>query len=130
MAHMLNKKVVHNLDSILLRMMQKVKQCGFNGAMAAAHMNEDQEIISLTRVCGKLITHENNYYAIAHAKIGEMVDTFKNSGMEGRAKLRGELGYIGGVVKSSGSGHYFAAFTGASGDEDVMVAQYGIEIIP
>ncbi|TFG68247.1 MAG: hypothetical protein E4H27_08140 [Anaerolineales bacterium] len=130
MANMLNEKVVCNLDSILLRMMDKVKQSGFNGAMAAAHMDENQEIISLTRIHGKLITEENNYYAIAHAKLGEMFDTFKNSGMEGRVKLRGELGYIGGVVKLSGGTHYFAAFTGASGDEDVMVAQYGMEIIP
>ena len=67
-----------------------------------------------------------NLVAIAWSKAGEVIVSCANSGNPERKKIMGELGFVGGAY-AEGDGYKLAfAFSGATSEEDLEVAEYGI----
>ena len=68
----------------------------------------------------------NNFIGIAYSKAAEMADTKLNSGSKLRSAFQGEFGYQGGVLKKVQSGFILTVFSGASGEQDLEIAQAGM----
>lgn len=67
-----------------------------------------------------------NLVAIAWSKAGEVIAASENSGNPDRKNIMGELGFVGGAY-GEGSGYRLAfAFSGATSEEDLEIAEYGI----
>ncbi len=73
-------------------------------------------------------TGEDNL-AIAYTKASEMAVTLRNSGSLGRAKMKGENGWQGGVMTKSKTGYVFAAFSGGVSADDVKVSKAGLAVL-
>jgi hypothetical protein len=73
--------------------------------------------------------NKNNVLGIAYTKAAEMADTFKDSGSGVRAKLGGENGWKGGVIRKIPGGYVLAAFSGAKSEDDVAFSTAGLEIL-
>ena len=56
-----------------------------------------------------------------------MAETLQNSGSKVRTVKVGEFDYIGGLIRKVDSGYLMATFSGASGEEDLMVSQKGLD---
>ena len=70
-----------------------------------------------------------NLVAIAWSKAGEVIATGANSGNPERNCMCGELNFVGGAYGEA-KGYKFAfAFSGGTSEDDLVVAQYGIEKI-
>jgi hypothetical protein len=83
--------------------------------------------ISKMRVVGKLADDKVNLLGIAYTKVAEMAVTLKNSGNPERKDMRGEYGYIGGVIKKVEGGYLVGSFSGGKGEDDVAAAQEGLD---
>ncbi len=85
---------------------------------------------SKMRVVGASLTKGNsNLIAIAHSKAAEMADTFQNSGSGIREPLKGEFGYPGGAIEKVEGGYVLAAFSGATGEQDLAVSKEGLAFL-
>lgn len=68
-----------------------------------------------------------NLVAIAWSKVGEVIASGADSGDPNRNKIMGELGFVGGAYEE-GDGYKLAfAFSGATSEEDLEIARYGIK---
>ena len=67
-----------------------------------------------------------NLVAIAWSKAGEVIASCANSGNPERKKIMGELGFVGGAYSESDEYKLAFAFSGATSEEDLKVAEYGI----
>ncbi|MBK8502617.1 MAG: hypothetical protein IPL46_10590 [Saprospiraceae bacterium] len=83
--------------------------------------------ISKMRVVGKLADDKVNLLGIAYTKAAEMAVTLKNSGNPERKDMRGEYGYIGGVIKKVKGGYLVGSFSGGKGEDDVAAAKEGLD---
>ena len=117
------------LESILARMVTKSAAVKLSGVSAVAVLTADKKIHFVAANCGKMFSAECNYLALACSKIAEMADTLKESGSKVRPVAHGEFGYMGGALKAKGDLYYFAAFSGAKGEEDLEIARYGLKIV-
>ncbi len=70
-----------------------------------------------------------NLVAIAYSKASEMADTYKNSGSGVRPPMSGEFGWPGGLLLKTEGGALVAAFSGASGEDDVKVSRAGLDVL-
>lgn len=70
-----------------------------------------------------------NLVAIAYSKASEMADTFKNSGSGVRPPMNGEFGWPGGLILKNNGKALIAAFSGASGEDDVKVSRAGLDVL-
>ncbi|NND31434.1 MAG: hypothetical protein HKN76_02505 [Saprospiraceae bacterium] len=86
-----------------------------------------QTWISRMKVVGKLADDKVNLLGIVYTKAAEMAVTLKDSGNPERKDMRGEYGYIGGVIIKVNGGHILAAFSGGKGEDDAAAAQKGLE---
>lgn len=68
-----------------------------------------------------------NYLAVAMAKLSEMLSTHTNSGSKIRPVKFGEVGYRGGLFRRVGNTIVCTAFSGGTEDQDVQIAQKGLE---
>ncbi len=68
-----------------------------------------------------------NLVAIAWSKAGEVIASGANSGNPDREKIMGELGFVGGAYEECDGYKLAFAFSGALSEEDLEVAQFGIE---
>jgi hypothetical protein len=68
-----------------------------------------------------------NFIAIANSKASEMAETLKNSGSKVRPVKVGEFDYIGGTIRKIDSGYLLSTFSGASGEDDLAVANKVID---
>ena len=68
-----------------------------------------------------------NFIGIAYSKAAEMADTKLNSGSKVRSAFQGEFGYPGGVIRKVQSGYILAVFSGASGEQDLEIANVGMD---
>lgn len=68
-----------------------------------------------------------NLVAIAWSKAGEVIASNADSGNPDREKIMGELGFVGGAYEESGGYKLAFAFSGATSEEDLELAQYGIK---
>ena len=67
-----------------------------------------------------------NFIGIAYSKAAEMADAKLNSGSKLRSPFQGEFGYQGGLIKKVQFGFILTVFSGASGDQDLEIAQAGM----
>lgn len=67
-----------------------------------------------------------NLVAIAWSKAGEVIASNADSGNPDREKIMGELGFVGGAYEESDGYKLAFAFSGATSEEDLELAQYGI----
>ena len=70
-----------------------------------------------------------NLVAIAWSKAGEVIATCADSGNPERNCMMGELNFVGGAYGESEHFKYAFAFSGGTSEDDLLVAQYGIENI-
>ena len=67
-----------------------------------------------------------NLVAIAWSKVGEVIASSANSGNPDRKKIMGELGFVGGAYEECEGYKLAFAFSGATSEEDLEIAEYGI----
>jgi hypothetical protein len=67
-----------------------------------------------------------NFIGIAYSKAAEMAETKLNSGSKLRSAFQGEFGYQGGLIKKVQPGFILTVFSGASGEQDLEIAQVGM----
>ena len=67
-----------------------------------------------------------NLVAIAWSKAGEVIASSANSGNPDRKKIMGELGFVGGAYEECEGYKLAFAFSGATSEEDLEIAEYGI----
>lgn len=70
-----------------------------------------------------------NLVAIAWSKAGEVIASCADSGNPERTCLIGELNFVGGAYGESEHYKYAFAFSGGLSEDDLSVAQYGIDHI-
>ena len=68
-----------------------------------------------------------NLVAIAWSKAGEVIASGADSGNPNREKIMGELGFVGGAYEECDGYKLAFAFSGALSEEDLEVAEYGIQ---
>lgn len=115
-------------DESLNIMALKAEEMGLKGvALVAFMVGKDKSTwISKMKVCGALKNNDANFLAIAYAKAGEMADTLQNSGTTNRIPLLGEFDFLGGLIEKTNSGYILVVFSGASGEEDTVIATVGL----
>jgi hypothetical protein len=119
-----------NSDASLSVMERKSKEMKIIGVGIIAFLEYGKENwVSKMKVMGALKNEKVNFLAVAYSKAGEMVDTLKNSGTSDRTPLLGEFNFIGGVIEKVSNGYVLAVFSGATGEEDTVVAKLGLEFI-
>ncbi len=67
-----------------------------------------------------------NLVAIAWSKAGEVIASSADSGNPEREKIMGELGFVGGAYAEGEEYKLAFAFSGATSEEDLEIAEYGI----
>ena len=70
-----------------------------------------------------------NLVAIAWSKAGEVIATGANSGNPDRNCMVGELNFVGGAYGEANGYKFAFAFSGGTSEDDLVVAQHGIEVI-
>jgi hypothetical protein len=85
--------------------------------------------ISKMKVAGALSNESANYLAVAYSKAGEMAETFQHSGSGAREPKLGEFGWQGGVIKQVKAGYLIATFSGATGEQDLEIANKGMSCL-
>ena len=125
----IQKNLLETLDKILERMAAKANEMGLPGVCVAGVFDDENSLLSRSKDCGKLFKNNWNYLAIAFSKVSEMCATLQDSGDPSRSEIHGEFAYPGGAVKQVGAVHYVVAFSGAKGEEDLLISRYGMEIL-
>ena len=68
-----------------------------------------------------------NLVAVAWSKCGEVIATQADSGDPNHKTITGELGYAGGAYDEYEGCKLAFAFSGATSEEDLVIAKHGIE---
>ena len=123
----LREKIVMALDD----MKAKAIEMGIVGVATASVLNkgEDVDWIGEMRVVGTPLDTKGgfNLVAVAWSKCGEVIATRADSGNPNHQTMKGELGYAGGAYDEYEGCKMAFAFSGATSEEDLVVARYGIE---
>ena len=123
----LREKIVMALDD----MKAKAIEMGIEGVATASVLNKGETVdwIGEMRVVGTPLDKEGgfNLVAVAWSKCGEVIATGADSGNPDHQTMTGELGYAGGVYDEHDGCKMAFAFSGATSEEDLVVAKYGIE---
>ena len=123
----LREKVVMALDD----MKAKAIEMGIQGVATASVLNngETDDWIGEMKVVGQPTNQKEgwNLVAIAWSKCGEVIATGADSGNPDHQKMMGELGFVGGAYDEYEGCKMAFAFSGATSEEDLVVAKYGIE---
>jgi hypothetical protein len=131
------QRVVNALSAMWLR----VRELQVSGVALVAYENQPLGWQVQIMVMGRLERQPEpdkrgaddkgtNYIAVASSKLAEMVSTGMNSGSASRPLLNGELGYQGGVVRVNSAGlRFYTSFSGATPEQDVLIAQAGMEVL-
>ena len=122
------KIFVEHADECLTAMEQAALKMEVKGVAVLAFIPGDTSLswISKMKVVGAMTNESANYLAVAYSKAGEMAETLKNSGSGVREPKLGEFGWQGGIIKKVEGGYILAAFSGASGEQDVEIATIGL----
>lgn len=123
------KILVEHADACLSSMEQTALKMEVKGVAVLAFIPGDTSLswISKMKVVGAMTNESANYLAVAYSKAGEMAETLKNSGSGVREPKLGEFGWQGGIIKKVEEGYILAAFSGASGEQDVEIATAGLK---
>jgi hypothetical protein len=116
-------------NDCLIIMEQAALKMKVKGVAVLAFIPDNKSItwISKMRVVGTMSNESSNYLAVAYSKMGEMAETFKDSGSGVREPKTGEFGWQGGTIKKVKAGYILAAFSGASGQQDFDIASEGLD---
>ena len=112
-------------------MKAKAEEMGIQGVATASVLNKGETVdwIGEMKVVGTPYKLEEgwNLVAIAWSKCGEVIATKADSGNPDHKKIMGELGFVGGAYDEYEGCKMAFAFSGATSEEDLEVAKYGIE---
>jgi len=131
------RKIDELTDAALAAIESRAAELNITGVAVVAYAQGDsiQDWTSKMAVVGRMKMAPSatgkgtNFLAIAYAKAAEMADTLENSGTVERPPMIGEFGWRGGLIAQVRTGYAIVAFSGASADEDVEVAQAGLEVL-
>lgn len=116
-------------ERCLKTMDQKRTDMNVTGVAMIAFTENLSEWTSKMKVCGALKNETVNFLSVAYSKAGEMMDTLKHSGNAGRKPLLGEFGFFGGIIEKYKTGYVIAVFSGATGEEDTLIAETGLKAL-
>jgi catechol 2,3-dioxygenase-like lactoylglutathione lyase family enzyme len=123
----LRNKIVKALDD----MKAKAEEMGIQGVATASVLGkgETSDWIGEMKVVGTPCNEKEgwNLVAIAWSKCGEVIATGADSGNPDHQKIMGELGFVGGAYDEFDGCKMAFAFSGATSEDDLLVAKYGIE---
>ncbi len=120
---------VKHADECLTVMEQAALKIEVKGVAVIAFIPGDTAItwISKMKVVGAMGNESANFLAVAYSKAGEMAETLKDSGSGIREPKLGEFGWQGGLIHKVEGGYILAAFSGATGEQDVEIATAGLK---
>ena len=120
---------IQHADECLARIEQAAERLSITGAAVVAYIPGEvsETWISKMKMVGRLTNGKSNYLSIAYSKASEMAITLQNSGDESRKEIHGEYGYQGGVIRQVSGGYLLTVFSGATGEQDLEVAQIGLD---
>ncbi|MEO7979251.1 hypothetical protein [Flavobacterium sp.] len=123
------KTFIIHADEALQIMKQEALRMNIKGVGLVSYIpgNETQSWTSKMIVAGATGSEGYNYIAIAYSKASEMAETLQNSGSKVRPVKVGEFDYIGGTIKKIDSGYLLSTFSGASGEDDLAVAEKAMD---
>ncbi len=123
------KTFIAKADQTLALIEQAAQKISIKGVAIVAFIPGDttETWISKMKVVGNLTNGKANLLGIASTKAAEMADTHQNSGSGIRKIYNGELGYKGGLIRKVKSGYILVVFSGGSGEQDLEVAQTGLD---
>lgn len=117
-------------NQTLNSMKLKAQEMNIKGVGMVAYYNyKSKNWTSKMSIMGALKNDTVNFLSVAYSKAGEMIDTLQNSGSTDRIPLLGEYNFLGGVIKKVGNDYVLAVFSGATGEEDTIVAQHGLDFM-
>ena len=129
--NMTNGQLREKLALALEAMKAKAMEMGIEGVAAASVLNSSDTIdwIGEMKVVGKYLDHEGgfNLVAVAWSKCAEVMATLADSGNPNHQVMTGELNYTGGAYDEHEGIKMAFAFSGATSEEDYVVAKHGIE---
>ncbi|MDR7208388.1 hypothetical protein [Flavobacterium piscis] len=123
------KTFISHADEALEIMKQEALRMNIKGVGLVSYIpgNETQSWTSKMIVAGATGNEGYNFIAIAYSKASEMAETLQNSGSKVRPVKVGEFDYIGGIIKKIDSGYLISTFSGASGEDDLAVANKAMD---
>jgi hypothetical protein len=128
---MTNEQLKGFIAKALEDMKAKAEEMGIQGVATASVLNKGETVdwIGEMKVVGTPYKMKEgwNLVAIAWSKCGEVIATEADSGNPNHKKINGELGYVGGAYDEFQGCKMAFAFSGATSEEDLEVAKYGIE---
>ena len=131
--NMTNEQLREKLALALEDMKAKAIEMGIEGVATASVLNNGDTVdwIGEMKVVGSYCNWKDgfNLVAVAWSKCGEVIATGADSGDPNHKTITGELGYAGGAYDKHEGCKLAFAFSGATSEEDLVVAKYGIERI-
>ncbi|MBR3286033.1 MAG: VOC family protein [Bacteroidales bacterium] len=128
---MTNAQLKGFIAKALEDMKAKAEEMGIQGVATASVLNKGETVdwIGEMKVVGTPYKLEEgwNLVAIAWSKCGEVIATKADSGNPDHKRIMGELGFVGGAYDEYEGCKMAFAFSGATSEEDLEVAKYGIE---
>ena len=128
---MTNAQLKGFIAKALEDMKAKAEEMGIQGVATASVLNKGETVdwIGEMKVVGAPYKLEEgwNLVAIAWSKCGEVIATKVDSGNPDHKRIMGELGFVGGAYDEYEGCKMAFAFSGATSEEDLEVAKYGIE---
>ena len=128
---MTNEQLREKLAMALEDTKAKAIEMGIEGVAAASVLNSGDTInwIGEMKVVGKYLDHDGgfNLVAVAWSKCAEVMATLADSGNPNHQAITGELNYTGGAFDEYEGIRMAFAFSGATSEEDYVVAKHGIK---
>ena len=128
---MTNVELREKIGMVLEDMKAKAIEMGIQGVATASILNKGETVdwIGEMKVVGTPLDTKGgfNLVAVAWSKCGEVIATGADSGNPNHQTMTGELGYAGGAYDEYEGCRMAFAFSGATSEEDLVVAKYGIE---
>ena len=127
---MTNEQLRNTIVKALDDMKAKALEMGIQGVATASVLNkgETDDWIGEMKVVGTPCNEKEgwNLVAIAWSKCGEVIATGADSGNPEHQPIMGELGFVGGAYDEFDGCKMAFAFSGATSEDDLVVAKYGI----
>lgn len=128
---MTNAELREKIGTVLDDMKAKAIEMGIQGVATASILNNGETVdwIGEMKVVGTPLDTKGgfNLVAVAWSKCGEVIATGADSGNPNHQTMTGELGYAGGAYDEYEGCKMAFSFSGATSEEDLVVAKYGIE---
>ena len=128
---MTNAELREKIGTVLDDMKAKANEMGIQGVATASILNNGETVdwIGEMKVVGTPLDTKGgfNLVAVAWSKCGEVIATGADSGNPNHQTMTGELGYAGGAYDEYEGCKMAFSFSGATSEEDLVVAKYGIE---